>query len=169
MNEKVIREIPDASDIHLARARIHSQVRQTPVVNDPGLDQVLGCKLYLKLENLQRMGAFKFRGASNAVLKMVEDGHQGDVATHSSGNHGAALALAASLAGRGVDVALIERHDFAAETSSNSSNLVWGGIKYMEGYEFGLVAGLCKSRNELLDSFPSTVKESIPAALALSA
>jgi len=66
---------------------------------------------------------------------------------------------AAALAARGVKVALIDARDFAGFTSQHSSNLVWGGIKYMEGYEFGLVAGLCKSRNELLESFPSTVKE----------
>lgn len=66
---------------------------------------------------------------------------------------------AAALAARGLKVALIDARDFAGFTSQHSSNLVWGGIKYMEGYEFGLVAGLCNSRNELLDSFPSTVKE----------
>ncbi|MDH3761201.1 MAG: glycerol-3-phosphate dehydrogenase/oxidase [Gammaproteobacteria bacterium] len=66
---------------------------------------------------------------------------------------------AAALSARGLKVALIDARDFAGFTSQHSSNLVWGGIKYMEGYEFGLVAGLCKSRNELLDSFPSTVKE----------
>ena len=66
---------------------------------------------------------------------------------------------AAALAARGAKVALIDARDFAGFTSQQSSNLVWGGIKYMEGYEFGLVAGLCKSRNELLDSFPSTVRE----------
>ena len=62
-------------------------------------------------------------------------------------------------AAHGIHVALIDAQDFAGFTSQQSSNLVWGGIKYMEGYEFGLVSGLCKSRNELLDSFPSTVKE----------
>jgi len=66
---------------------------------------------------------------------------------------------AAALAARGLKVALIDARDFAGFTSQHSSNLVWGGIKYMEGYEFGLVAGLCNSRNELLESFPSTVKE----------
>ena len=66
---------------------------------------------------------------------------------------------AAALATHGARVAMIDARDFAGFTSQQSSNLVWGGIKYMEGYEFGLVAGLCKSRNELLDSFPSTVKE----------
>lgn len=66
---------------------------------------------------------------------------------------------AAALAARGVKVALIDSRDFAGFTSQESSNLVWGGIKYMESYEFGLVNNLCKSRNELLKSFPSTVKE----------
>lgn len=66
---------------------------------------------------------------------------------------------AAALAARGARVGLIDSRDFAGFTSQQSSNLVWGGIKYMESYEFGLVAGLCKSRNELLRSFPSTVRE----------
>ena len=66
---------------------------------------------------------------------------------------------AAALAARGVRVALIDARDFAGFTSQHSSNLVWGGIKYMESYEFRLVNDLCKSRNELLRSFPSTVQE----------
>jgi len=80
-----------------------------------------------------------------------------DVLVVGGGINGAVTA--AALAARGASVALIDAGDFAGFTSQQSSNLVWGGIKYMEGYEFGLVAGLCKSRNELLDSFPSTVKE----------
>ncbi len=66
---------------------------------------------------------------------------------------------AAVLAARGARVALIDSRDFAGFTSQSSSNLVWGGIKYMESYEFRLVNNLCKSRNELLRSFPSTVTE----------
>ncbi|MGJ8679074.1 FAD-dependent oxidoreductase [Paraglaciecola sp.] len=66
---------------------------------------------------------------------------------------------AASLAAKGVKVALIDKGDFAGSTSSNSSNLAWGGIKYLESYEFSLVNKLCKSRNHLMVSFPSTVKE----------
>jgi len=66
---------------------------------------------------------------------------------------------AASLAAKGVKVALIDRDDFASGTSSQSSNLAWGGIKYLESYEFLLVNKLCKSRNHLMKSYPSTVKE----------
>jgi glycerol-3-phosphate dehydrogenase len=66
---------------------------------------------------------------------------------------------AAALSAKGVKVALIDRGDFAGFTSSNSSNLAWGGIKYLESYEYTLVNKLCKSRNHLMRSYPSTVKE----------
>ncbi|MFT5675147.1 MAG: glycerol-3-phosphate dehydrogenase [Paraglaciecola sp.] len=66
---------------------------------------------------------------------------------------------AAALAAKGVKVALIDKGDFAGFTSSNSSNLAWGGIKYLESYEYTLVNKLCKSRNHLMRSYPSTVKE----------
>ena len=61
---------------------------------------------------------------------------------------------AAALAAKGVKVALIDKGDFAGFTSSNSSNLAWGGIKYLESYEYGLVNKLCKSRNHLMRSYP---------------
>jgi glycerol-3-phosphate dehydrogenase len=66
---------------------------------------------------------------------------------------------AAALAGKGAQVALIDRGDFAGLTSMNSSNLAWGGIKYMETWDFALVRKLCVSRNHLMQSYPSTVQE----------
>src|SRR5580698_7320364 len=66
---------------------------------------------------------------------------------------------AACLAARGAKVALIDKADFASFTSQQSSNLAWGGIKYMESFEFGLVRKLCLSRNHLIRSYPSTVQE----------
>lgn len=89
-------------------------------------------------------------------LKYLETGTF-DVLVIGGGINGAVSA--AALAARGVKVALIDSRDFSGFTSQESSNLVWGGIKYMETYEFRLVNNLCKSRNELLESFPSTVKE----------
>lgn len=80
-----------------------------------------------------------------------------DVLIVGGGINGAVAA--ASLAGRGVKVALIDRGDFASGVSSNSSNLAWGGIKYLESHEYRLVNKLCKSRNELMRAYPSTVKE----------
>lgn len=108
MQHPPVEDIPDIADIHLAQARIRAQVRLTPVVNDSGLDDALGCRLYCKCENLQRTGAFKFRGASNAIARLRESGNEGNVATHSSGNHGAALALAARLDGRSAHVVMPE-------------------------------------------------------------
>lgn len=92
----------------------------------------------------------------NNINKLGEDGVY-DVLILGGGINGAVAA--ASLAAKGVKVALIDKGDFAAETSSNSSNLAWGGIKYLESYEFLLVNKLCKSRNHLMRSYPSTVKE----------
>ncbi len=66
---------------------------------------------------------------------------------------------AASLAGRGASVALIDRGDFASFTSETSSNLVWGGFKYLEGYELYLVWKLCRSRNRLFKAYPDNIKE----------
>jgi threonine dehydratase len=101
-------DLPDLADIHLAEARIRGRVRVTPILNDAALDEALGCRLYCKCENLQRTGAFKFRGACNAIARLRDDGVEGDVATHSSGNHGAALALAARLDGRRAHVVMPE-------------------------------------------------------------
>ena len=80
-----------------------------------------------------------------------------DVLVLGGGINGAVSA--ASLSAKGAKVALIDRGDFAGETSSNSSNLAWGGIKYLESHEYRLVNKLCKSRNHLMQSYPSTVKE----------
>jgi glycerol-3-phosphate dehydrogenase len=66
---------------------------------------------------------------------------------------------AAALAGKGAKTTIIDRADFASYTSQQSSNLAWGGIKYLENYEFGLVWDLCKSRNHLMQSYPSQVQE----------
>ena len=66
---------------------------------------------------------------------------------------------AAALSGKGVMTALIDQGDFAGLTSQESSNLAWGGIKYMESFEYGLVRKLCKSRNHLIRNYPSTVRE----------
>jgi alpha-glycerophosphate oxidase/glycerol-3-phosphate dehydrogenase len=80
-----------------------------------------------------------------------------DVLVVGGGINGAVSA--ASLAAKGARVALIDRGDFAGESSSHSSNLAWGGIKYMENFEFLLVNKLSKSRNTLADAYPSTVQE----------
>ena len=80
-----------------------------------------------------------------------------DVLVVGGGINGAVTA--ASLAGRGASVAVIDRSDFASFTSQESSNLVWGGFKYLENYEFKLVFDLCRSRNRLMKAYPDNIRE----------
>lgn len=80
-----------------------------------------------------------------------------DVLVVGAGINGAVSA--AALAGRGSRVALVDRGDFAGVTSQASSNLAWGGFKYLESGEIALVRGLCRSRNRLMAAYPSSVRE----------
>lgn len=86
--------IPVLADIREAATRIHGQARRTPVMTSRSLDALAGCALFFKCENLQRVGAFKFRGACNAVNSLSDEDASRGVVTQSSGNHGAAIALA---------------------------------------------------------------------------
>jgi threonine dehydratase len=87
------------ADIERAAERIAPHARVTPVLQSASLDELAGAQLLFKCENFQRMGAFKFRGACNAVWSLADDVAARGVVTHSSGNHGAALALAARTRG----------------------------------------------------------------------
>lgn len=91
--------LPCADDVLAAAARIAPHARATPVLRSASLDALAGCRLHFKAEHLQRGGAFKFRGACNAVFALDPAQAARGVVTHSSGNHGAALALAARLRG----------------------------------------------------------------------
>ncbi|MBN7809348.1 pyridoxal-phosphate dependent enzyme [Algoriphagus sp. H41] len=90
---------PTLSDIRAAHARIQPFVHRTPVLTSSAINEIAGCELFFKCENFQKVGAFKARGAANAVLKLSPEQKAKGVATHSSGNHAAALARAASVAG----------------------------------------------------------------------
>jgi threo-3-hydroxy-L-aspartate ammonia-lyase len=86
-------------DVRAAARRIGGVAHRTPVLTSRALDEAVGATVLLKAENLQRIGAFKFRGAYNAVASLTEDERARGVATVSSGNHAQALALAAKLLG----------------------------------------------------------------------
>lgn len=94
-----MQQILDLAAIRAAAGRIAPYIRRTPVLRCSRLDAETGAELFFKCENFQEMGAFKLRGASNAVLSLSPDVLAKGVATHSSGNHGAALALAAKRRG----------------------------------------------------------------------
>ena len=91
--------VANFDDVLAAAARIVPHAHTTPLLRSAGLDAIAGCELAFKAEHLQRSGAFKFRGACNAVWQLSDAAAARGVATHSSGNHGAALALAAATRG----------------------------------------------------------------------
>ncbi|NYF36103.1 pyridoxal-phosphate dependent enzyme [Stenotrophomonas sp. JAI102] len=91
--------LPCVDDVLAAAARIAAHACVTPVLRSRTLDAMTGATIFFKAEHLQRSGAFKFRGACNAVWALADDQARRGVVTHSSGNHGAALALAARTRG----------------------------------------------------------------------
>ncbi len=90
---------PALKDLHAAHARIAAHVHRTPVMTSRQLDDHCTARVFFKCEQLQKVGAFKARGATNAVLSLSGAEAARGVGTHSSGNHGAALAMAAGLRG----------------------------------------------------------------------
>ena len=108
---------PGFAAILAARARIAGNVRRTPVLCSDLLDEQLGARLFFKCENLQVTGAFKARGAFNAVLNLPPALAARGVVTHSSGNHGAALALAAR--SRGIAAYVVAPRTTSARKQQN--------------------------------------------------
>ena len=91
--------LPTYDDIRAAAERLRGNAHRTPVMNSRTINRETGAELFFKCENLQRMGAFKFRGAFNALSKFDEGQRRAGVVTYSSGNHAQAIALSASLLG----------------------------------------------------------------------
>src|SRR6476646_9338315 len=92
--------IPTLADVRTASERIRRNgVHRTPVLTCNTFDQWIGASLFFKCENFQKIGAFKFRGASNAILSLSDEEAARGVVTMSSGNHAQAVALAARLRG----------------------------------------------------------------------
>src|SRR5690606_2747624 len=96
---KDVMYIPTLGDMLAARERIAPHVHRTPVLTSRMLNELTGAELFFKCENLQKAGAFKARGASNAVFGLSDAQAQKGVATHSSGNHGTCLSYAAGQRG----------------------------------------------------------------------
>ncbi|HPF50642.1 MAG TPA: pyridoxal-phosphate dependent enzyme [Draconibacterium sp.] len=91
--------LPTFADVEKAHQLIQQYAHRTLVMTSISINQIVGAELFFKCENLQKVGAFKFRGACNAVFSLSEEDAVKGVGTHSSGNHAAALALAARMRG----------------------------------------------------------------------
>ncbi len=164
--------LPDLQDLLTARKRISRWAHLTPVATCEGIDRMSGARLFFKCENLQKVGAFKFRGASNVVLSLSDDEALRGVATHSSGNHAAALALAANLRGieahvvmpsnssapkmaavRGYGAKIIECEP-TLDSREETLDLVVErtGAIFVHPYDnYGIIAGQATAAMELLD------------------
>jgi len=111
---------PSLEDIRQAHRRIEPFIHRTPVLTSATIDRMAGGEMFFKCENLQKAGAFKIRGACNAVFSLSDDEAKRGVATHSSGNHAAALALAARWRG-------IPAHVVMPETAPHVKKLAAAG------------------------------------------
>ena len=114
---------PTPEIIEAAHRRIHPYIHCTPLMTSRAVNEMVDAELVFKCENFQKVGAFKFRGASNAVFSLSEEEMSHGVATHSSGNHAAALALAASL--RGIKAYIV--------MPSNSSKVKVAAVEHYNG------------------------------------
>lgn len=114
---------PTLETIRLAHERIRPYIHRTPVLTCSSIDAMVGAKVFFKCENLQKVGAFKIRGATNAVFLLSDEEASRGVATHSSGNHAAALAQAARW--RGVPAYIVMPED--APTVKKEAVLGYGG------------------------------------------
>jgi threonine dehydratase len=100
---------PSFADVQAAAERIRGHAHRTPVLTSRRVDAETGARVYFKCENFQRMGAFKFRGAFNALSRFDEDQRRAGVVTYSSGNHAQAIALAAGILG--IPATIVMPHD----------------------------------------------------------
>jgi threonine dehydratase len=167
---------PTKEAIEAAHLRIKSFVHRTPVMTSQSINVIVGAKLFLKCENLQKVGAFKYRGATNAVLMLTDAERRNGVATHSSGNHAQALALAArnnglkayivmpenssrvkidAVKGYGAEIITCiptqkAREDTLAEVVKRT------GATFIHPYNnFHIIAGQATAAKELIEEIPS--------------
>jgi len=101
--------LPTFDDVRAAAQRLHGHAHRTPVLRSATLEQRLGAQLFFKCENFQRMGAFKFRGAFNALSRLSPEQRRAGVVAYSSGNHAQAVALSAQILG--LSATIVMPHD----------------------------------------------------------
>ncbi|MGY6696316.1 MAG: beta-hydroxyaspartate dehydratase BhcB [Roseinatronobacter sp.] len=164
--------VPTYEDVLAAHSRIASHIHRTPVLTSTFLNALSGAELYFKCENFQKAGAFKVRGASNAVFGLADDLAPRGVATHSSGNHALSLSYAAGRRGIPCHVVMPRTAPSAkkdavrgyggiiteCEPSTSSREAVFGQVEAATGAEFvhpyndpRVIAGQATCSKELLE------------------
>lgn len=167
--------LPTLEEIKSAHKRIEQYINRTPVMSSHSINTICGAELYFKCENFQKVGAFKFRGATNAVLNLDRTKSKNGVITHSSGNHAQALALAAKMnglpayivmpsnspqvkkdavAGYGAQITFCEP-TLAARESNCSRLIEETGAEFIHPYDnFDVIMGQGTAALELLQDVP---------------
>lgn len=166
--------IPTYTDIEQAHVIVQKYAHRTPVLTSVSINSIVGGNLFFKCENLQKVGAFKFRGACNAVFSLSEEEAQKGVATHSSGNHAAALALAAKMrgiaahivmpsnspeikkkavAGYGANITFCEPNLQARESTLARIVAETGATEIHPYNNFNVIAGQGTAAKELIEDF----------------
>lgn len=164
--------VPSLSDIKRAHQRISSYTYQTPVMTSKNIDEIAGCHIYFKCENFQKVGAFKMRGAANAIFSYRPEERVNGFACHSSGNHGQAVALAAKMAeakayivmpknsskvkvdavkGYGAEVIFCEPNDESRESTCDNILNEKGAILIHPFDDYNIIAGQATASKELLE------------------
>lgn len=167
--------IPNYEDVLAAHKRVEPHIHRTPVLTSEFMNQLTGAELFFKCENLQKAGAFKVRGASNAVFGLSDSSASRGVATHSSGNHGLCLSYAAGRrcipatvvvprtapeakkeAMRGYGASVVE-----CEPSTSSREQVFADVVAQSGADFvhpyndpRVIAGQATCSKELVEQVP---------------
>jgi threonine dehydratase len=168
--------IPGFADIIAASEVIGSFIHHTPVLTSRQIDAISGANLFFKCENFQKVGAFKFRGATNAVIRLTEEQRRNGVVTHSSGNHAAALAHAAvtrgvkayivmpstapevkkrAVAGYGAEITLCEPTLSAREAAAAEVIGRTGATMIHPFDNFDIIAGQGTAALEALTGYPA--------------
>ncbi len=163
---------PTFKDIQQAHERIRGFVHCTPVMTSKSINEILDVELYFKCENLQKVGAFKFRGACNSVFSLSNSEAKNGVCTHSSGNHAAALALAArmrgipayivmpenapeikkkAVAGYGAQITFCEPNQAARESALKSLAQQTGATEIHPYNYFNVICGQGTAAKELIE------------------
>lgn len=143
---------PTYDDVRAAADRIRGHAHRTPVLTSKRVDEAHGAEFFFKAENLQRMGAFKFRGAFNALSRFTPEQRAKGVVTYSSGNHAQAISLAARILG--IPATIVMPHD--APASKVAATQGYGGrvVRYDRYTENRELIGLTLSQGEGLTLIP---------------
>ncbi len=150
MEKSTILAPPGRSELADARTRIERYAHRTPVLTSTYFDHLTGANLFFKCENFQKVGAFKFRGACNAVFSLSADELERGVVAHSSGNHAQALALAARLRGTRATIVMPE----------NAT-----AIKVAAVRDYGAEVVLCQPTQEAREGETARIVEETGASL----